>query len=156
MINNTTVVAQLNPLNLLQNYFCLMKLGGQISIVERFQANLVLSGQSLEEIAFYDKPSGELLMKRFLESQPLRCNTKETISDFWISPTTHVYTAIAFSPAITSSTTLNYWVGTLVKSSQGDWECIRRHLFNVICAGDQKARRQTWHHGCLTWKTRNW
>ena len=138
MINNTTAVAQLNPLNLLQNHFCLMKLGGQISIVERFQANLVLSGQSLEEIAFYDKPSGELLMKRFLESQPLRCNTKETISDFWISPTTHVYTAIAFSPAITSSTTLNYWVGTLVKSSQGDWECIRRHLHNVICAGDQK------------------
>jgi len=136
MINNTTAVAQLNPLNLLQNHFCLMKLGGQISIVERFQANLVLSGQSLEKIAFYDKPSGELLMKRFLESQPLRCNTKETISDFWISPTTHVYTAIAFSPAITSSTTLNYWVGTLVKSSQGDWECIRRHLYNVICVGD--------------------
>jgi hypothetical protein len=95
-----------------------------------------VSGHTSDEIAFYEKSDGEVLMKRFLESQPMPCKVKDTITDFWISPHTHVYTAIAFSPWATPSSTLNYWVGATVTPSVGDWRVIRNHIHQVICAGD--------------------
>ena len=135
-MHNQTPLQPLSALSALQANFGLMKLGGKIRVIERHQVSVVLSGHSSDEIAFYEKSDGEVLMKRFLESQPIPCKVKDTIADFWISPHTHVYTAIAFSPWTTPPSTLNYWVGASVTPSVGDWRVIRNHIHQVICAGD--------------------
>jgi len=133
---NPTPSQPLSALSALQANFGLMKLGGKIRVIERHQVSLVLSGHSSDEIAFYEKSDGEVLMKRFLESQPISSDVKKTITAFWIDPNTHVYKAIAFSPWATPSSTLNYWVGATVTPSVGDWRVIRNHIHQVICAGD--------------------
>lgn len=135
-MHNSTPSQPLSALSALQTNFCLMKLGGKIRVVERNQVSLVLSGQSSGDLAFYEKTDGEVLMKRFLESQPIPCKVKDTIADFWISPYTHVYTAIAFSPTSTPATTLNYWIGATITPCSGDWRLIRNHIRSVICDGD--------------------
>lgn len=129
--------ANLTPLGLLQTEFCLIKLGGSVLIVDRGEVGLVLAGKKLGPIAFYKKADGEVLMKRYLENLPMQCDVKKTISDFWVSPYTHVYIDIAFSPKGLPVTTLNYWVGHLIKPAPGDWEIIKTHLLCVICSGDE-------------------
>lgn len=135
-MHNQTPSQPHSALSALQVNFGLMKLGGKIRVIELHQVSAVLNGHSSDEIAFYEKPDGEVLMKRFLESQPIPCKVKDTIADFWISPHTHIYTAIAFSPWATPPSTLNYWVGATVTPSVGDWRLIRNHIHQVICAGD--------------------
>ena len=125
-----------SALSILQDHFCLIKLSNQIRILERHEAQMILDGQALGEICFFERKDGELLMKRLLELQPINCDVKKTIMDFWSHPNTHVYKNIAFAPWATPPTTLNYWVGSLVKPVLGDWEVIKLHIKNVICNDD--------------------
>jgi hypothetical protein len=135
-MNSHVQQAAPSALSILQDHFCWIKLSNQIRIIERHEAQMILDGQALGEICFFEKKDGELLMKRLLESQPIFHDVKKTIADFWTHPKTHMYTNIAFAPWATPPTTLNYWVGSLVKPVQGDWEVIKVHIKNVICNGD--------------------
>ena len=120
----------------LQRAFCLIKLGGDILIVDRTEVASVLSGQQAGRVNFYKRQAGEVVIKRFLEQLPITCDAKRTITDFWINPATHVYTEIAFNPIAQPPSTLNYWVEPVIKPTQGDWSRIRTHLYEVICDGD--------------------
>jgi hypothetical protein len=134
---SNVVSANLTPLSLLQTEFCLIKLGGAVLIVDRGEVALVLVGKKLGPIAFYKKADGEVLMKRYLENLPMQCDVKKTLTDFWVSPYTHVYIDIAFSPKVLPATTLNYWVGHLIQPVLGDWSPIKYHLLSVICSNDE-------------------
>ena len=122
----------------LQLAFCLIKMGGDILIVDRAEVATVLSGQQAGSVNFYKRQAGEVLIKRFLEQLPITCDAKKTITDFWINPATHVYTDIAFNPIAQPPSTLNYWVGPVIGPKQGDWSRIRTHLYEVICDGDME------------------
>ena len=135
MTNGATLPSS-TPLQLLQVAFCLIKLGGEIWIVDRDDVTLVLTGQKPGNVYFYKRPAGEMLMRRFLENLSVNCDTKKTINDFWVNPCTHVYTDIAFNPLPQPATTLNYWVGNLISPTRGNWSIIGHHLLYVICAGD--------------------
>ena len=126
----------LTALQYLQQAFCLIKLGGDILIVDRTEVAAVLSGQQAGNVNFYRRQAGEVLIKRFLEKLPIACDTKKTINDFWVDPSTHVYTDIAFNPLAQPSSTLNYWTGPFIKPQPGDWSRIRRHIHEIICDRD--------------------
>ena len=136
MVNPTALQPMPTPLELLQQAFCLIKLGGDLLIVDRTDVNAVLAGTKLGRIDFYKSAAGEKLMRRFLENLPVQCDVKRTIADFWVSPATHVYTEIAFSPTQQPATTLNYWVPNLIQPAQGNWDIIRAHIEDVICSGN--------------------
>ena len=135
---NLALVNSSTPLQALQDAFCLIKLGGVLSVVDCNDVKDALSGKLMGELMFYKKMDGEVLMKRFLEKLQSQCDVKKTITDFWVDPKTHMYTAIAFSPLAKPSTTLNYWVGSSIKAAPGDWSVLRVHLLKVICSADQK------------------
>lgn len=133
---NSTVQLAPTPLESLQLAFCLIKLGGDLLVVDRADVEAVLCGRKLGSIDFYKPNAGEKLMKRFLENLPIQCDVKKTVVDFWVNPNTHMYTDIAFSPKKQPPTTLNYWVGNLIQPVQGDWSIIKAHLLDVICEGN--------------------
>lgn len=139
MADQTTpnVLPAQTALQSLQSAFCLIKLSGDVLVVDRLDVAAALSGNKLGSLDFYKKPAGELLMKRYLENLPLPCDVKRTINDFWVDPSTHVYTEIAFTPTQQPTSTLNYWLGSLIKPCPGNWDVIKHHLLAVICAGDQ-------------------
>jgi len=126
------------PLESLQAAYCLIKLGGDILIVDRQDVADAIAGRKLGGIDFYKRPAGETLMKRLLENYAGQCDVKKTILDFWKDPKTHVYTDIAFSPKLQPPSTLNYWVGTLLQPTKGNWNIIKTHIISVICSGDIK------------------
>lgn len=127
-----------NPLQSLQMVFCLIKLGGDLLVVDRTDVTQVLSGTRLGGLHFYKRLASETLMKRYLENLPYQCDVKKTVTDFWINPNTHVYTDIAFNPLPHPASTLNYWVGSLITPAVGNWDAIKKHLFCVVCSEDTK------------------
>jgi hypothetical protein len=133
---NSSLQPPPTPLESLQVAFCLIKLGGDLLVVDRSDVEAVLSGTKLGSIDFYKPNAGEKLMKRFLEKLPVQCDVKKTVVDFWVNPNTHMYSDIAFSPKKQPSTTLNYWVGNLIQPVQGDWSVIKTHLLDVVCEGN--------------------
>jgi len=126
------------PLESLQAAYCLIKLGGDILVVDRQDVADAIAGRKLGGIDFYKRPAGETLMKRLLENYAGQCDVKKTILDFWKDPKTHVYSDIAFSPKLQPPSTLNYWVGTLIQPTKGNWNIIKTHIISVICSGDIK------------------
>ena len=130
------VMQPLVPLVEVQRVFCLMKMAGQLLVVERQQVTDVLSGVWRGEVDFYRAADATKLIRRFLEQLPVSSDSRQVISSFWIDSATHVYDAIAFSPLPTPLTTLNYWVPSPVVPQSGDWSVIGEFLRDVICDGD--------------------
>ena len=124
-------------LSVLQLHFHLLKLSGEIRVVERAEVDEILNGNKNGDISFWKKVDAEMLMRRFLEGHPIPSNhVKETLRDFWTNPHTQVLDQIAFSPLKTPGTTLNYWIGPLVQPQNGPWDLIQEYLQNVICDGN--------------------
>jgi hypothetical protein len=128
-----------SALQSLQVRFCLIDLGGEIRIVDQAQIRDVLSGRRSEDISFYKKQDGEMLMRRHLEAQAIPSDPKKTIPLFWVDPSTHVYNAVAFSPLMTPLTTLTYWTGPTINPQPGNWLIISDFLREVICDASQEA-----------------
>ena len=74
---NLALVNSLTPLQALQEAFCLIKLGGVLSIVDCNDVKDALSGELMGELMFYKKLDGEVLMKRFLEKLHAQCDVKK-------------------------------------------------------------------------------
>ena len=128
-----------SALKALQLNFCLIKLGGQIRIIDRDEIKNVASGTGEVEVNFYKKQDGDTLLRRHLESLPIPSDPKKTITDFWVDPSTHMYDSTAFSPRATPATTLNYWVGPTTAPQPGNWLMLSNFLFEIICNNDQKT-----------------
>jgi hypothetical protein len=122
----------------LQNEFCLMKLSGEIRIVDKNQILKVKNGNVETEVAFYKKQDGILLMKRHLENLPIDSDVKKAIEQFFVNPNTHVYDKVAFSPLTLTSTTLNYWSGSGCNPEKGHWHELRDFILNVVCNNDME------------------
>ena len=137
-MSNQATTLPISALSALQLNFLLLKLDGQIRVIEKHEMVAILCGNKNSDISFYKKNEGELLMKRFLEAQPIASDVKNTIIEFWKNQATHVIDEIAFSPRKLPSTTLNYWIPPLINPQIGQWDLIRSYLKDVICDGDAR------------------
>ena len=137
--NTALLTNPVSALALVQSKFGLMKLSGEIRIIELVDITKSQLAGETRGVNFYRKPDAELLIKRFLETLPIPSDTKKVIGDFWVNPNTFVYDAIAFSPLATPATTLNYWIGHTANPNAGDWSVIGDFLLHVICDGDKKV-----------------
>jgi len=129
----------ITALSSLQDRFAIIVLSGEIRTIDRLQIADLRSGSQLDDAAIYKRADADLMMRRYLEALPISCNPKQVISDFWIAPSTVVYTATAFTPKATPSSTLNYWIGPVSNAKPGNWVSLRDFLRDVICASDQTS-----------------
>lgn len=132
----TQVKSTPTPLQLLQQAFCLVKLGGDIFIIESSCTLQNKLGAKAPELQFYKLGPARLLMMRYLEAQPVSSDPRKVIEDFLVSPKTQVFDRIAFNPLLTPPTTLNLWRGSPVTPVRGDWSVVKGFLLEVICDGD--------------------
>lgn len=126
----------LDPLQELQKAFCLFRLAGAIWVADRAEIAAGRNGAGGGEVSMYRKEDGKLLMQRHLETLPISSDLKHVVGKFMISPNTTVYDNVAFNPRPTPAGTLNYWVGSPVVPTKGDWTCLKSFLLWVICDGD--------------------
>jgi len=145
MVNPPNPGVVVNPLPLLQARFALVKLGGELRLVDRDEVAGVLSGTRSGEISFYKTGDANKLLARFLETLPSATPPKMAIEQFWKNPNTHVYDAVAFSPLTTPPETLNYWVPSPVVPALGNASIIHAYLLDLICAGDSSLYRYVQH-----------
>ncbi|NQV94448.1 MAG: hypothetical protein HQ482_04850 [Sphingomonadales bacterium] len=136
MSNVANISPALSPLQELQKAFYLLKLSGDVVIVDQKQIEDVRSGIDREGVQMFRMTPGKLLLRRFLEALPLSSDPGKAITDFMVSPKTTVYDRIAFSPLSTPLTTLNLWSGPTAIPRQGDWGIIKSFLLEVIADGD--------------------
>ena len=61
MVNALPLLAN-TPLSLLQLHFSLLKLSGEIRVVERKEVDEILSGQKNGDISFWKRSDAEILM----------------------------------------------------------------------------------------------
>lgn len=137
MASQTNVIPLIDPLHELQKAYCLVKLSGELRVADRQQIAEVLAGRQSGHVDFYKAADATKLMARFLEALAAPSKPKQVIEAFWVSPATHVYDAVAFSPLSQPATTLNYWVPCPVVPAQGDWSIIRLFLLVVLCNGNR-------------------
>jgi hypothetical protein len=128
----------LDPLLELQKAFCLFCFDSQLRIGVHKEITDIMAGQRAEDINMYKLADGKILMRRHLETLPVSCAPKKVTEDFLVNPNTLQYDEVAFTPATTPITTLNYWVSPGIVPVAGDWSVIREFLLFVICNGDHK------------------
>lgn len=123
---------QMTALSTLQNKFALLDLASEIRVVDLQQVVDVMSGRR-NEVSFYRRTEGLIVISRVLENLPFPVKGTEEFKKFLSNPSTHMFNAVAFSPLPTPITTLNYWIEPSIKPSQGDWFVIQEFLHTVIC-----------------------
>ncbi|HAB37381.1 MAG TPA: hypothetical protein DCE52_05180, partial [Rhodobacteraceae bacterium] len=128
----------LHPLVELQKAFCLFCFDSQLRIGVRKEIADILAGNRDADINMYRLADGKILMRRHLETLKVSRAPKQLTEDFLVDPNTLKYDEIAFTPATTPNTTLNYWVPPSIKPIAGDWSVIREFLLLLICNGDRK------------------
>jgi hypothetical protein len=126
-----------SALKVLQGRFALSRIGGEVRIVDHAEIAAMRSGTGPRTLALYSRADGTLLMRRFLETQPVSCDAKRVTADFFYDPGTLEYDAVAFDPRPTPQRTLNLWTPPPVQPAKGDWSIVRSFLQEIICGGDE-------------------
>lgn len=126
-----------SALLLLQAHFALSRVGGEIRVIDLGELAVLKAGKGIRSIHLYKRADANLLMQRFLETQPVPCEPKRTIANFFTDPATTVFDRIAFDPSSTPPGTLNLWASSPVKPVKGDWSTLVHFLLDVICSGDK-------------------
>ena len=132
MANILNLQKQPTALATIQNRFALLDLANEIRVIDLQQVANVMSGKR-DEISFYRRPEGLILISRELENLPFPVKAADEFKNFVVNPNTHVYNVVAFSPLPTPATTLNYWIAPSIKPLQGDWIVLHEFLNTVIC-----------------------
>jgi hypothetical protein len=130
-------VNSIDPLEALQQRFCIIDLNGEVKVLSREQITSALSGVDDKPISFYKKLDGELMMRRCLEALPVSSKPRQIIASFWVEPATIVYEQIAFTPNKTPPTTLNFWIGHTACAKASENTLIQDYLLEVICNGNK-------------------
>lgn len=138
MNNVVPISTAIVPLREVQAEFALLNLGGEIRVVSLAEIEATLNGTREGSISMYKTADGKLLIMRFIETLAVSSKPAHVVEEFKHSPHTRVYDALAFSPLPTPAATLNFWVGSTVVPSKGDWSVIRDYLQEVVCDGDLK------------------
>jgi len=128
---------QQGPLASLQDRFAILDLTGNIRLIDRNQVNDYFGGIRQGELSMYTRTDANLKMRRHLEAMAVPSDLGKVINDFWNSPNTKEYDALAFSPGATPESTLNFWMGPTAVAKRGKWVALRNYLRDVICNGDE-------------------
>ena len=112
MVNMSPPLTAIDPLVELQKAFCLFCFDSQLRIGVRKEIQDVMAGRRDEDMNMYKLADGRILMRQFLEKLPISCAPKQVSEEFLVNPNTLKYDALAFTPAPTPATTLNYWVSS--------------------------------------------
>jgi len=126
------------PLQALQARFALSFIGGEMRILEWETIRRVQSGDPAATLHFFKRADALVLMRRFIESQPVPCpKPRDVIEDFFHDPEgTHEFKSLTFSPQIKPDEVLNLWVDYTITPQEGDWHVIEYYLYEVICDSD--------------------
>ena len=138
MFNLAPSPTVIDPLVEVQKEFCLFSFDSQLRIGVRKEITEILSGQRDSDINMYQMQPAKIIIRRLLETLPSGCEPKQVVEDFLINPATLSYDEIAFTPAKTPITTLNYWIPPSIKPIYGDWSVIGKFLLKVICDNDRE------------------
>jgi hypothetical protein len=123
---------QMTALSTLQSKFALLDLASEIRVVDLQQVVDVMSGRR-NEVSFYRRTEGLIVISRVLENLPYPVKGTEEFKKFLNNPNTHMFNAVAFSPIPTPITTLNYWIAPSIEPKQGDWFVLQEFIHTVIC-----------------------
>jgi hypothetical protein len=138
MASLAIITPQIDPLAELQRRYCLIKLGGEVRLIDRDQLSAIQSGRALGALDMYRDRAANLLLARELEALPVASKPQVIKAAFWVSPNTHVFDAVAFDPRPQGPNVLNYWSPPPAAPRRGDWSVVRDFLRDVICSGNQK------------------
>jgi hypothetical protein len=131
-----------SALALLQARFSIFSATGSFYVIDEDEVAAIRNGTRRMGLGYMKRPDAELATTRFLESQPVPSDVKETIKQFWRNPNTKVYTGVAFHPSEKDPNILNLWVPSPVVPRKGDFSAIRAFLFDVIC----DSNKETYHY----------
>lgn len=134
---SVTPIQPIDPLTELQNSFALIKLSGELRVVDRNEVARLHAGVHNGGLSLYRQPDAKILMRRHLENLPIASDTNKAIGDLLASPNTTLYDEVAFSPLPTPPSTLNLWVGPTVDPAHGNCAVVLKYLLDVVCAGDR-------------------
>lgn len=132
MDRSLSIPKPITALATLQNMFALLDLASEIRVVDLQQVADVMSGKR-NEVSFYRRTEGLIVISRELENLPFPVKSTEEFKSFLNNPNTRMFNSVAFSPLPTPATTLNYWVDPSIKPKQGDWFVLQEFLHTVIC-----------------------
>jgi hypothetical protein len=133
-----------SPLKALQEMYALSSIGGEIRILNRGTIARVLDGDSEASVEFIKKADGFVMMKRYLERQPIPLSAKGmslVINEWLFHPDTKEYNSISFTPIKTEPHVLNLWVGPTIIPKPGEYETIQEYLFEIIADSDSDLYR---------------
>lgn len=118
------------PLQELQTRFALSFIGGELRILEWETIRRVQSGDPAATLYFFKRTDALVLMRRFIESQPIPCpKPKDVIDEFFHDPIgTHEFKSQTFSPLEKPDEVLNLWVDFTITPEEGDWQVIENYL----------------------------
>lgn len=125
---------KVNPVTELQKEFGLLKLGGMVGLVE-FPKN-GRSWGDLGDVQSFKKGDAKVLLERALQHIPSPSVPAAVIQDFYASPSTAVFTQIAFDPRPTPDGVINLWRGPTVIGVPGPFPTIELFLRDVVAGGD--------------------
>lgn len=125
-----------SALTLLQSNFALSRIGGDIRVIDLGELAALKAGTGMRSIHLYKRADANLLMHRFLETQPVPCDPRRAVADFFTDPATRVFNSIAFDPRPTPPETLNLWAPSPITPIKGDWSILGCFLHDTICGGD--------------------
>ena len=135
----TMALQPLTALQILQQEFVILKLGGKHGVIKLDEIEWCPGMKSAPSLIIYYGVDVKITLTRHLESIPLNSKPEQVIRDFWNSPSTKVYSRLAFSPNREPSDTLNLWIGKTIIPKFGSWQTIKLFLHYVICSGDQDS-----------------
>lgn len=133
-MNAVAMPPSVNALPILQGQFALLKLGGQIGLVERPAPGNGWSDSG--DVVAYRKVDAVLLLQRALQHIPSNQNSKAVIKDFFESTSTVVFDSIAYDPRPTGPNVINLWQGPTVKAIPGSFSTIDDFLLDVVADRD--------------------
>ena len=127
----------MNALQLVQQNFSLLKMGGQFLVVDEGELTQYRLGTIDQELNFYNERNSKILIERFLTNQPVPGIPKQVFLQYLNDPNTHVYDEIKFHPKKQPRNILNLWVPPTIEPIDTPYHEIVDFLFSVIASNDR-------------------
>lgn len=133
-------VSHIRALPILQQEYALLKLGGNIYMVERYKNDrdrydVIVPASPTTPIPLYKKDAANTLLKKRIVALGTGEKQGTVIEQWWTDTNTHTYDQIACSPKQLPDTVINLWVEPTVEPLNVDWPTIHDYLLNVVAAG---------------------
>ena len=126
----------MNALQLVQQNFSLLKMGGQFLVVDEGELTQYRLGTIDQELNFYNERNSKILIERFLTNQPVPGIPKQVFLQYLNDPNTHVYNEIKFHPKKQPKNILNLWVPPTIEPIDTPYLEIADFLYSVIASND--------------------